>query len=211
MSNSTNITKNPADAACSVPACNDFPSTLANCCGRENSELQYFNTTIGPYASCALVDSNDTEAYDSYQSCLAKEEIPYFKCNSQQNYGGISDGCGLGIGAAPINNTDWPNQQTCSLPYSVNATRAFKQCCSNYNDGDGIVVYNGGCNVGCMSNSTNGTFSDCIRDDFRNHPSYICTANDGRENTNTSAGTQMSPSVAGIFTAFLLGASMLTL
>ncbi|KAI5246251.1 hypothetical protein E4T42_06449 [Aureobasidium subglaciale] len=126
MSNSTNITNNPADAACSVPACNDFPSTLANCCGRENSELQYFNTTTGPYASCALVDSNDTEAYDSYQSCLAKEEIPYFKCNSQQNYSGISDGCGLGIETAPINNTDWPNQQTCSLPYSVNAARAFK-------------------------------------------------------------------------------------
>lgn len=232
MSNSTTITNNPADtcpritgwrvpsawsdstsanysqAACAVPACNDFPSTLADCCGRANSDLEYFNTTIGPYASCALADSTKPETYRAFKSCLADKEVAYFKCNSQDGED-TNDQCPLGFSAAPINNTDWPNMQTCSLKASVNATRAMKTCCSNYDDS--FLVFEDGCQIGCTSNSTNGTFADCITDTFKDYQGVICTANDGRENPNTSAGARALPSLAGMFTILMLGSAMMTI
>ncbi|KAI4722884.1 hypothetical protein E4T48_00859 [Aureobasidium sp. EXF-10727] len=235
MSNSTNITNNPADAcpitlgwyvpdtwrnstssnfsqaACAAPACDNFPMKLAECCGRPHNVLQYFDTRIGPYASCALVDNNDTKAYAAFQSCLADQEVRGFKCNSQDGFG-VQSGCDYGISEPPINNTDWPNQQTCSLPISINATRAMKKCCSNYgNNGEGLVVFSEGCSIGCTSNSTNGTFNDCIGDNYNNPHGFLCTINDGRENPDTSVGAQASPSLVGVLTVLLLGSSMLML
>ncbi|KEQ70459.1 hypothetical protein M436DRAFT_53580 [Aureobasidium namibiae CBS 147.97] len=232
MSNSTSISDNPADrcpritgwrvprawsdsassnftqAACAVPACNDFPSTLADCCGRSSNDLEYFNTTIGPYASCALADSTNPDTYRAFQSCLADKEVAFFKCNSQEREN-TNDECGRGILPAPINNTDWPNMQICSLSASVNATRAMKNCCSNY-DSD-FLVFKDGCQVGCVSNSTNGTFSDCITDTFKDYQGVICTTNDGRENPNNSAGTRALPSLSGLFTILMLSSLMLML
>jgi hypothetical protein len=233
MSNFTKITNNPSDtcppalkwsvpsewgnstssnytqAACAVPACDNFPSTLADCCGRADSDLQYFNTTLGPYAACALADSTNLEAYQTFQNCLADKDVAFFRCNSQKE--NTRPDCGTGISPAPLNNTDWPNLQTCSLPASANASRALKICCSNYGSVDGFVVYDNGCHVGCVSNSTNGTFSDCVAKEFKGHPGFICTSNDGKENPNTSAGVRDLPSFAGIFTILLLGSSMLML
>jgi hypothetical protein len=233
MSNLTNITNNPADAcpritgwdvpsawsdstssnysqaACAAPACNNFPSTLADCCGRADSDLQYFNTTIGPYAACALADSTNPETYQAYQKCLADKEVAFFKCNEQK--ASTNGDCGSGISPAPLNNTDWPNLQTCSLTASVNASRAMKKCCTNWGSADQYLVYQNGCEIGCTSNSTNGTFQECITKSFTSHQGFICTVNDGRENPNTSAGAQALPSVAGIFTILLLGSSMLML
>ena len=234
MSNSTTITNNPADtcprslkwnvpsawsdstssnytqAACVVPACDNFPSTLADCCGRVDSDLQYFNTTIGPYAACALANSTNPEAYQAFQTCLADKEVGFFKCNSQDGFNTNSE-CGIGISEVSLNNTDWPNLQTCSLPASVNATRAMKKCCSGYGSVDSFSVYDNGCEIGCVSNSTNGTFQSCIRKNYQNYQGYLCTVNDGTENPNTGAGAQASPSIAGIFTILLLGSSMLML
>ncbi|KAI4823148.1 hypothetical protein E4T44_10152 [Aureobasidium sp. EXF-8845] len=212
MSNFTEITNNPADAcpsalkwsvpsawsnstssnytqaACAVPACDNFPSTLADCCGRADSDLQYFNTTLGPYAACALADGTNLEAYQAFQECLTDKEVGFFKCNSQEE--NARSDCGTA---------------------SANASRALKICCSNYGSVDGFVVYDNGCHVGCVSNSTNGTFSDCVAKEFKGHPGFICTSNDGRENPNTSAGVRDQPSFAGIFTILLLGSSMLML
>lgn len=230
MSNSTTITNNPADAcprllgryvpsvwsdstssnysqaACAVPACNNFPSTLVDCCGHAN--VEYFNTTIGPYASCALADSTNLEAYQAYQTCLADKEVSFFKCNNPDGLETNRD-CGTGISPAPINNTDWPNLQTCTLMASLNATRAMKTCCSNYDDT--FLVFADGCQVGCVSNSTNGTFSDCITDNFKNYQGVVCTINDGRENPNTSAGARALPSLSGLLTILVLSSSMLML
>jgi hypothetical protein len=233
MSNSTNITNNPADAcpritgrnvpsawsdstssnfsqaACAAPACNNFPTTLAECCGRADSDLQYFNTTIGPYVACALTNSTDPEIYQAFQNCLADKEVAFFKCNEQK--ANTRSDCGVGVMDSPLNNTNWPNLQTCSLPASVNATRAMKKCCTNYGSPDSFLVYDNGCEISCTSNSTNGTFSNCIAKSYENHPGFLCTVNDGRENPNTSAGARALPSVAGIFTILLLGSSMLML
>ncbi|KAI4840264.1 hypothetical protein E4T44_07968 [Aureobasidium sp. EXF-8845] len=212
MSNFTKITNNPSDtcptalkwsvpsewgnstssnytqAACAVPACDNFPSTLADCCGRADSDLQYFNTTLGPYAACALADSTNLEAYQTFQNCLADKDVAFFRCNSQKE--NTRPDCGTA---------------------SANASRALKICCSNYGSVDGFVVYDNGCHVGCVSNSTNGTFSDCVAKEFKGHPGFICTSNDGREIPNTSAGVRDLPSFAGIFTILLLGSSMLML
>jgi hypothetical protein len=229
MSNSTIITNNPADtcprvlgwkvpsawsdstssnysqAACAVPACNNFPSTLADCCGRANSDLEYFNTTLGPYASCALAKGTDSETYQAFQTCLANKEVAYFKCNGQN--GGKNNECASGISAAPLNNTDLANLQTCSMSASVNATRAMKNCCSNYDDG--LLVYADGCPIGCVSKSTDGAFLDCITSSFKNYTGLLCT--DNKAKSGTSAGARASPSLAGIFTILVLGSSMLML
>lgn len=233
MANATNITNNPADAcprflqyhildawrdstssnfsqaACAAPACDNFPTTLAQCCGRPESDLYFFNTTIGPFVSCAIANSNDTEAYQAFQRCLADKEVRNFRCNDPDLV--VAPSCGYGIQTNPNDTSDWQHQQTCSLPMSVNATRAMKRCCSNYNGGDGLLVYSEGCYIGCTSDSTNDTFHDCLGDNYDNTEGYLCTINDGRENPDTSVGAQALPSLAGIFTILLLGPSMLLL
>jgi hypothetical protein len=234
MSNFTKITNNPADtcpsalkwsvpsawsnstssnytqAACAVPACDNFPSTLADCCGRADSDLQYFDTTLGPYAACALADSTNLEAYQAFQECLTDKEVGFFKCNSQDGLD-TQSGCGTGVSEGPLNNTDWPNLQTCSLPASVNATRAIKKCCSNYGNANSFAVYDNGCEISCTSNSTNNTFRDCIGKNYINPQGYLCTLNDGRENPKTGGSVRDLPSLAGIFTILLLGSSMMLL
>ncbi|KAG9952662.1 hypothetical protein KCU85_g1935, partial [Aureobasidium melanogenum] len=256
MSNAINITNNPVDAcprdlqygipdawrnstssnfsqaACSTPACNSFPSTLAQCCGRAESDLYYFNTAIGPFASCAIANSNDAEAYQALQRCLADKEVRNFKCNDPEVV--VAPNCGIkctdpkiivspscGFGTQPPDNKtlDWPIQQRCSLPVSVNATRAMRKCCSNYDSGDGLLVYSEGCYISCISDSTNSTFSSCLARNYDiSTQAFVCTANDGRENPDlsretpdSSVGAQASPSLAAIFTILLLGSSMLTL
>ncbi|KAG9633229.1 hypothetical protein KCU95_g7874, partial [Aureobasidium melanogenum] len=256
MSNATNITNNPTDAcpkdlqygipdawrdstssnfsqaACAAPACDNFPSTLAQCCGRAESDLYYFNSSIGPFASCAIANSNDTEAYQALQRCLADKEVRNFKCNDPEVV--VAPNCGIkctdpkvilspscGFGTQPPENKtiDWPIQQRCSLPMSVNATRAMKKCCSNYDSGDGLLVYSEGCYISCISDSTNGTFSSCLGRNYDTRTqAFVCTANDGRENPDLSrenpdlsVGAQTSPSLAAIFTILLLGSSMLML
>lgn len=101
----------------------------------------------------------------------------------------------LGARVAP-SNRDWN-------------LRTMKTCYSNYDNS--LPVFEDGCRVGCVSNSTNGTFSDCIADIFKNCQGVICTANDDRENPNTSAGVQALPSLAGIFTVLMFCSSMLVL
>ena len=102
---------------------------------------------------------------------------------------------------------------------SVNATRAMKKCCSNYDSGDGLLVYSEGCYISCISDSTNNTFQSCLGRNYDTRTqAFVCTANDGRENpdlsrenSDVSVGAQASPSLVAIFTILLLGSSMLML
>ncbi|CAD0100693.1 unnamed protein product [Aureobasidium mustum] len=242
MSNATNTTINPTDActsgnyqdswvpaawtdrtssnfsqaACAVPACNSFPSTLAECCGRPESDLQYLNTSGRPFALCALANNNDANDYQLFQRCLAAKEVVNFKCNDPENV--VAPSCGLGVHTSPNETTDWPNQQTCSHLITVSATRAMEKCCSNYNGGDGLVVYSNGCDYACTSDSTNNTFFACLRRNYNWGTQFGCTPNDGTEDPNkddgtvgsdTGVGAQTLPSLTSIFIILLLGTSML--
>ncbi|KEQ82492.1 hypothetical protein M438DRAFT_277398 [Aureobasidium pullulans EXF-150] len=209
--NSTNFTQ----AACAVPACSNYTSTLATCCGRTDSELQYFNTTIGPYASCALSDGNDPEAYQAFQRCMLLEYVTPFQCNNQDSW--TTDGTCLGIQEVPTTLANVTSkQQSCSMITSPNATRAMAQCCNNYNGGEGLFAFSqGSCNTGCVSNSTDNEFYDCLFDFIQKsqfpaiESGVVCTENnkDDRE----GAGVQTSPSISGILTMLLVGSSILLL
>ncbi|KAK6001869.1 hypothetical protein QM012_002359 [Aureobasidium pullulans] len=117
--------------------------------------------------------------------------------------------CGFGVQTNPNDTSHRPTKQTCSLPTSVNATRALKKCCSNYNSGEGLLVYSEGCYISCTSDSTNDTFLDCLSDNYDNIEGYLCTINDGREKPRNGVGAQASPSLTGILTVLLLGSAML--
>lgn len=214
----TDKTSNFSQAACAVPACNSFPSTLAECRGRPESDLEYFNASGKPFALCTLTNSNDANAYQVFQRCLAAKEVVNFKCNDLENV--VAPSCGLGVRIAPNETTDWQNQQACNLAISVNATRAMEKCCSNYNGGDGLVVYSNGCNYTCTSDSTNNTLYSCLQRTYNWATDFGCTPNDGTEDPNrndgmagsdTGVGAQTLPSLTGIFIILLLGSAMLTI
>ncbi|TIA72588.1 hypothetical protein D6C76_06891 [Aureobasidium pullulans] len=182
---------NYTERACSVPACNNFPSTLATCCGREETALDYFNTTIGPYVSCNLV-SSDNEAYQKYQQCLLSNFVTPFKCNEfkcNDNDGlANSDVCQGGTAAPP--QDPGKGEQMCATQATPNATRAMISCCSNAAaNGTGLIPLDNGCNIACSSESTEGEFLKCLTDAFDPQIGIVCSKQEDSKASNKDGDT----------------------
>ncbi|THX91648.1 hypothetical protein D6D08_02990 [Aureobasidium pullulans] len=152
---------NYTERACSVPACNNFPSTLATCCGREETALDYFNTTVGPYVSCNL-DSSDDKAYQNYQQCLLSNFVTPFKCNDNDGLA-KSDVCQGGTAAPPQD------------PGKANGT--------------GLIAFGNGCNIACSSESTDGEFLKCLSDAFDPQIGIVCSKQEDSKASNKDGDT----------------------
>ncbi|THX45032.1 hypothetical protein D6D11_07700 [Aureobasidium pullulans] len=152
---------NYTERACSAPACNNFPSTLATCCGREETALDYFNTKVGPYVSCNL-DSSDDEAYQRYQQCLLSNFVTPFKCNDNDGLAN-SDVCQGGTAAPPQD------------PGKANGT--------------GLIAFGNGCNIACSSESTDGEFLKCLSDAFDPQIGIVCSKQEDSKASNKDGDT----------------------
>ncbi|THX74375.1 hypothetical protein D6D04_07979 [Aureobasidium pullulans] len=161
---------NYTERACSVPACNNFPSTLATCCGREETALDYFNTTVGPYVSCNL-DSSDDKAYQNYQQCLLSNFVTPFECNDNDGLAN-SDVCQGGTAAPPQD------------------AGAMISCCSNAAaNGTGLIPLDNGCNIACSSESTEGDFLKCLTDAFGPQIGIVCSKQEDSKASNKNGDT----------------------
>ncbi|THX05530.1 hypothetical protein D6D13_07123 [Aureobasidium pullulans] len=177
---------NYTERACSVPACNNFPSTLATCCGCEETALDYFNTTVGPYVSCNL-DSSDDKAYQNYQQCLLSNFVTPFKCNDNDGLAN-SDVCQGGTAAPP--QEPGKGEQICATQATPNATRAMISCCSNAAaNGTGLIPLDNGCNIACSSESTEGEFLKCLTDAFGPQIGIVCSKQEDSKASNKNGDT----------------------
>jgi len=199
------------DYSCAVPSCNNYPSILASCCGSDVEDLQQFDTDIGPYVSCALDDAETDETYQEYQNCLLRHLVDPFKCNDPDPDSPTIDGCGGQVIEPPL--SPGSEEQICSLRAGPNVTLALISCCSGAGtNGTGIISFDSGCNVACISDSVE--MQVCLAETLSNPTeggAITCHTGDGLKETHNPAENISQSSYIGVQIVLVVGAELLAL
>lgn len=173
--------------------------------------MYQFNTTIGPYFSCALDEAKTEETYQEYQNCLLRHFVDPFICNDPDSDTPTVDGCHGQVIEPP--QSPGPDEQICSMRASSNVTLALISCCSGAgSNGTGIISFDSGCNVACISDSAE--MQDCLAETLSNPTdgnAITCHTGESLQGSQDPAENSSQGSYAGLRIVLVGSAGLLAL
>lgn len=171
----TEFTSAAAGVGCAVPACNNFTVVPSLCCISLGgpSSVRYFNTSVGMYAECTLLEDDggtDADEIDGrrgedgareaeqvtkflrLQMCMQRDGLWPMKCNDE-------------VALVRPAGTE-SSEVVCGGQANFDVTRALPRCCSRGNEYDALVPFDNGCRVYRVSDDEEDRYRECLRNNI---------------------------------------------